>query len=58
MGEWAERLETLGRDVQINWQGDVVAGRAIDVDHQGNLVLTKPDGETFTAVAGEVTLQT
>ncbi len=58
VGEWAGRLETLGRDVQINWQGDVVAGRAIDVDPQGNLVLTKPDGETFTAVAGEVTLQT
>jgi BirA family biotin operon repressor/biotin-[acetyl-CoA-carboxylase] ligase len=56
--EWVSRLETIGRDVQITWQDDVIRGRAVAVDDTGNLVLTKPNGETFTAVAGEVTLQT
>ena len=56
--EWAEQLETLGRTVRISWRGRDVEGRASGVDEVGNLVLTRSDGSTFTAVAGEVTLQT
>jgi BirA family biotin operon repressor/biotin-[acetyl-CoA-carboxylase] ligase len=55
--EWSARLETLGRTVQIRWRDTVMEGRAESVDEQGNLVLTRADGSTFTAVAGEVTLQ-
>ena len=55
--QWAEQLETLGRSVQVRWQEQVVEGRAESIDEQGNLVLARPDGTTFTAVAGEVTLQ-
>lgn len=55
--EWSARLETLGRTVQIRWRDTVTEGHAKSVDEQGNLVLTRADGSTFVAVAGEVTLQ-
>ena len=55
--DWAASLETLGRTVQVRWGDHVVEGRAEAVDERGNLVLARPDGTTFTAVAGEVTLQ-
>ena len=56
-GRWSARLDTLGRVVRVQSQSRVVEGRAERVDEQGNLVLALPDGSTFTAVAGEVTLQ-
>lgn len=55
--DWAAQLETLGRHVQVSWRSQLVEGRAESVDEQGNLVLVRPDGSRFTAVAGEVTLQ-
>jgi BirA family biotin operon repressor/biotin-[acetyl-CoA-carboxylase] ligase len=56
--EWALRMETLGRDVQVRWQDRVEEGLATGVDDQGNLILTQPDGSTKTVIAGEVTLRT
>ncbi len=56
--EWASRLETLGRDIQVRWQDRVEEGVATGVDDKGNLILTQPDGSTKTVIAGEVTLQT
>ena len=55
--EWAAILETLGRTVQVRWHDQIVEGKAEAVDEQGNLILRRPDGSTFTAVAGEVTFQ-
>ena len=55
--DWSALLETLGRSVQLRWRDQTVEGRAEAVDEQGNLILVRPDGSTFTAVAGEVTLQ-
>ena len=55
--DWAALLETLGRTVQVRWHDQVVEGLAQAVDEQGNLILTRSDGTTFTALAGEVTLQ-
>ena len=55
--EWAGMLDTLGRTIELRWADRVVRGRADTVDEQGNLVLVRPDGSTFTAPAGEVTLQ-
>lgn len=55
--EWSTCLETLGQTVRLEWNGNVVEGFAEAVDERGNLVLSSPDGSTFTAVAGEVTLQ-
>lgn len=55
--DWAEGLETLGRHVRVEWKELVVEGRAESVDEHGNLLLRTADGSTFTASAGEVTLQ-
>ena len=56
-GDWAALLDTLGRDVEVRMAGIGRAGRAESVDDRGNLFLTCPDGSTFKATAGEVTLQ-
>ena len=55
--EWAAGLETLGRHVRVEWKEFVVEGCAESVDEYGNLLLRTADGSTFTASAGEVTLQ-
>ena len=55
--DWAAKLETLGRTIQVSWQDQVLEGRAEDVDEQGNLILVHADGSRTTVVAGEVTLQ-
>lgn len=55
--QWAALLETLGLDVTIQCAGRIDQGRAYDVDDQGNLMIIRNDGSTFTAIAGEVTLQ-
>ena len=55
--EWAARLETLGRQVQVRWSDRVVEGLAREVDDQGSLVVESADGTKTTVVAGEVTLQ-
>jgi BirA family biotin operon repressor/biotin-[acetyl-CoA-carboxylase] ligase len=55
-GLWAERLDTIGRDVDVVWGDRTVSGRATGVDLAGNLLITA-DGQTTTVVAGEVTLR-
>ena len=55
--DWASNLETLGHEVRIRVGDQVVEGRAEAVDDHGNLILKRTDGSTFTAVAGEVTVQ-
>ena len=55
--DWAAGLETVGRHVRVEWKELVVEGRAESVDEHGNLLLRTADGTTFTASAGEVTLQ-
>lgn len=55
--EWASRLDTLGKVVQIRWQDHLMEGTAETVDERGDLVLRKPDGSMVSVVAGEVTLQ-
>ncbi|MEE2884862.1 MAG: biotin--[acetyl-CoA-carboxylase] ligase [Chloroflexota bacterium] len=56
--KWASELDTLGQTVRLESHGNVIEGNAESVDRQGNLVLRKRNGSIFTAVAGEVTLQT
>ena len=56
--QWAARLDTLGRNVRVQWRDRRFEGEARGVDEQGNLLLSQPDGSTVTVVAGEVTLQT
>ena len=56
-GQWSSRLDTLGLEIEVRRGSELLAGVARAVDDQGNLLLERPDGSTFTVVGGEVTLQ-
>jgi BirA family biotin operon repressor/biotin-[acetyl-CoA-carboxylase] ligase len=47
---WRSRLDTLGNMVTA----DNVTGTAIDVTHDGALVIQKSDGTTHTVIAGDI----
>ena len=55
--EWRSLVETLGRQVRVQWQGVVEEGLATEVDREGSLVLERADGSRVTLPAGEVTLR-
>ena len=58
-GRWAERIDTLGRCVDVTWGDRTVSGRATGVDRDGNLLIQEhgADGQRTVVVAGEVTLR-
>ncbi|MGH2461689.1 MAG: biotin--[acetyl-CoA-carboxylase] ligase [Chloroflexota bacterium] len=57
--EWRERLATIGKWVDLR-RGPKVEGPcfALQVTDDGGLILERPDGTTFTAFAGEVSVRT
>jgi BirA family biotin operon repressor/biotin-[acetyl-CoA-carboxylase] ligase len=55
--EWAARLITLGREVQVATPDGVLAGWAEGVDADGALILRTPDGQRERILAGDVTLR-
>lgn len=55
--EWASRLETLGKPVQVSWGHKVFTGIAREVDERGNLIVDRDDGTRITVAGGEVTLR-
>jgi BirA family biotin operon repressor/biotin-[acetyl-CoA-carboxylase] ligase len=54
---WKARLDTLGREVTVRFQGESYEGVAEDVDAYGNLLLRLADGRVLTLEAGEVSLR-
>ena len=54
---WRSRLATLGQEVQVGLPGQVIAGRAEDVDADGALLVRQSDGNLATILAGDVTLR-
>jgi BirA family biotin operon repressor/biotin-[acetyl-CoA-carboxylase] ligase len=55
--EWRDKLETLGKVVQVKTGADLEKGYAESVDEDGALLLRRPDGTLVRIVAGEVTLR-
>ena len=53
---WRSRLETLGRQVRVQFGDDIEEGIAEDVDAEGNLILRRADGSVIALCAGDVTL--
>jgi len=47
---WRSRLDTLGKVVTV----DDITGTAIDVTHDGALIIQKSDGTTHTVIAGDI----
>jgi BirA family biotin operon repressor/biotin-[acetyl-CoA-carboxylase] ligase len=54
---WRDKLETLGKTVQVKTGDDVEKGYAESVDEDGALMLRRSDGSLLRIVAGEVTLR-
>jgi BirA family biotin operon repressor/biotin-[acetyl-CoA-carboxylase] ligase len=55
--QWRERIETLGKTVEVRAGDRVVRGQALDVDRAGRLLVRLPSGALEALAAGEVTLQ-
>lgn len=55
--EWRDRLETLGKTVEVALGDRVEVGHAESVDSDGSLMLRRPDGTLVPIVAGDVTLR-
>ncbi len=53
--EWRKLSVTLGKDVRIVAPGEVIVGRAIDVDGTGALIIRERNGSLKKAVAGDCT---
>ena len=55
--EWAERMATLGREVQVSGVTEAWQGVAMDVDADGALLVRAKDGTIQRVLAGDVTLR-
>ena len=51
--EWKKLSVTLNKDVKIVAPGEVIVGRAIDIDTTGALIVKKRDGSLKKAMAGD-----
>ena len=51
--EWKARSVTIGRRVEIVTRHETVAGKAVDVDQNGSLILELGDGSHKTVVYGD-----
>jgi BirA family biotin operon repressor/biotin-[acetyl-CoA-carboxylase] ligase len=54
---WRAHLTTLGERVQVGTPGDVIVGKAIDVDADGALMVRTDSGAIRRILAGDVTLR-
>jgi BirA family biotin operon repressor/biotin-[acetyl-CoA-carboxylase] ligase len=55
--EWAKRMATLGREVQVGGAQKTWSGLAVDVDADGALLVRAEDGTVQRVLAGDVTLR-
>jgi len=51
--EWKKLSETLNRDVKVIAPGEVIVGRAIDIDTTGALIIKQSNGSLTKAMAGD-----
>lgn len=53
LDQWRTNNSTIGRQVHIATVRDTIAGRAVDLDEQGGLVVELADGSRHTAIHGD-----
>ncbi|MCX5908264.1 MAG: hypothetical protein NTY64_14055, partial [Deltaproteobacteria bacterium] len=53
---WKELAEIIGRQIQVDLLGQKVAGRVLDVDRSGALIIRNPQGERQRIFSGDITL--
>ena len=54
--EWRERMDTLGKWIEIKSGGSIEHGRAEDATESGNLILRRVDGSITEILVGDVTV--
>ncbi|HIE17780.1 MAG TPA: biotin--[acetyl-CoA-carboxylase] ligase, partial [Dehalococcoidia bacterium] len=54
--EWRDRMETLGKWIQVRTGTKLEQGKAETVTEAGNLILRHADGSRIEIVAGDVTV--
>ena len=54
LDEWRSRSATLGRQVRIDLGTDDVEGTAIDITHEGHLIVETSEGKRRTYAVGDV----
>ena len=54
LNAWRDRAHIKGKQVKVTSFGETLAGRAIDVDSDGALILETKDGKQKRVVAGDV----
>lgn len=53
--EWASSLETLGKQVSVDYGGEQMTGQALRVELDGSLIIRTPDGTERSVLAGDIT---
>ena len=53
LGEWKKLSATLGREVRVVSLGEEIAGKAVDVDTKGALIVACRDGSLKSVLAGD-----
>jgi BirA family biotin operon repressor/biotin-[acetyl-CoA-carboxylase] ligase len=54
---WISFNVTLGQQVAVSAQGELIEGLAKDIDRDGRLIISLPDGSLRTVSAGDVTIR-
>ncbi|MDD5312753.1 MAG: biotin--[acetyl-CoA-carboxylase] ligase [Dehalococcoidia bacterium] len=54
--EWLANMDTIGRRIRVNMNGNIEDGVAETINRAGNLVLRRDDGTDLEIVAGDVTI--
>ena len=53
--EWASSLETLGKQVSVDYGREQITGQAVRVERDGALIIRTPNGTERSVLAGDIT---
>ena len=53
--EWASSLETLGKQVSVDYGSEKITGQALRVERDGSLIIKTPNGTERSVLAGDIT---
>lgn len=53
--EWASSLETLGKQVSVDYGNEKITGQALRVERDGSLIIKTPNGTERSVLAGDIT---
>ena len=54
ISDWTKRSSTIGKNVEMNSTKGKIAGKAIRIDEDGALIVSKENGKTSKIVAGDI----